>query len=60
MRETSIVYGPIETANLKHWPTHPSITAAIYIPETRLCRREITGKYEMKIVIKASTELKLR
>jgi hypothetical protein len=29
-----------------------SITRAVWIPETRLYRREITGKYAIKILIK--------
>jgi hypothetical protein len=44
--------GLLERANLNHWTTHVCITTAIYIPETRLCQREITGKYAIKTVIK--------
>jgi hypothetical protein len=40
--------GPLQGANVNHWAIDFSITAA----ETRLCRREVTGKYAMKIVIK--------
>jgi hypothetical protein len=32
--------------------THARFTTAIYIPETRLCREKIIGKYAIKIVIK--------
>jgi hypothetical protein len=37
---------PLERDNLNHSSTHASITTAIYIPENRLCRREIAGKYK--------------
>jgi hypothetical protein len=39
--------GPLERANLNGQPM-----SAILIPEIRLRRREVTGKYTIKIVIK--------
>jgi hypothetical protein len=44
--------GPLERANLDHWTTHVKFTIVIYIPETQLYHREITGKYTIKTLIK--------
>jgi hypothetical protein len=43
---------PLERAYTIFWTIHGSITTAVQIPETRLCRREIMGKYAIKIAIK--------
>jgi hypothetical protein len=42
---------PLERGNLNHCTAPVKFTTAIYIPETRLIWREITGKYAIKIVI---------
>jgi hypothetical protein len=51
-RKTTILLDSLEKANLNHWTAHVGITTAIKIPETKICQREITGKYPIKIVIK--------
>jgi hypothetical protein len=52
MRGEAPTLAPLERANLNDRTTHFRFTTGISIPETRLCRREITGKYAIKIVIK--------
>jgi hypothetical protein len=44
--------GSLKKANISHWTSHVRFTTAVYLPETRLLRREIAGKYAIKIVIK--------
>jgi hypothetical protein len=58
--ETLMLVGPLERAKLNSWTTHASITIATYMPETRICQREITGKMFSKNCDKACTYLKLR
>jgi hypothetical protein len=48
--ETPTLFGPLERANLNHWTTYVSVTAAVYTRESRACQCEITEKCTMKIV----------
>jgi hypothetical protein len=48
--ETPTLLCPLELTILNHWTTHVTITTPTY--QTSLCRREITGKYAIKIEIK--------
>jgi hypothetical protein len=50
--ETPTLLGPIERANVNQWTAPVKFTIAMKLSETRIIRREIRGKYEIKIVIK--------
>jgi hypothetical protein len=49
--EAPTLLDPLERSNLNHWTTPVRFTKATYLPETRLIRKEITGKYSIKIMI---------
>jgi hypothetical protein len=49
--ETPTVLGPLERVNINHWTTHVTFVTAIEISETMLCRKGITDKYAIKIVV---------
>jgi hypothetical protein len=50
--EACTLLGPLQNANLNHWTSHASVTTAMQEPENKLCLRDVTQEYEIKIVIK--------
>jgi hypothetical protein len=49
VEEEDTQLGPLERANLNHWTTPLRCTTAIYLPETRSIRQEITRKYVINL-----------